>query len=248
MPTIALNGFNMYVEVRGEGTPLLLLHGGMGIGADWRHIFSADPPGYRLIVPDLRGHGRSSNPARVFTFRQCALDVLALLDHLGVQQTKAVGLSLGAKTLLHVGTIRPEAVRTMVLVSAAPYFPSQLRAAASQFTPDAFQRLTETELQALRGRHVHGDDQIAALYGMTFGFAASYDDLAFTPPQLSRIAARTLIVHGDRDPLYPVELGVELYRSIPSAALWVVPNGGHGPIFGENAMVFRDKALAFLAA
>jgi pimeloyl-ACP methyl ester carboxylesterase len=247
MPTITLNGFDMYVEVRGEGVPLLLLHGGMGIGADWRHIFSADPPGYRLIVPDLRGHGRSSNPARVFTFRQCALDVLALLDHLGVQETNAIGLSMGAKTLLHVGTIRPEAVHSMVLVSAAPYFPSQVRAAACQFTLDAFQRLSETELQALRSRHVHGDDQIAALYEMTLGFATSYDDLAFTPPQLARIAARTLIVYGDRDPFYPVELGVELYRNIPSAALWVVPHGGHGPVFGENAAVFRETALAFLA-
>jgi pimeloyl-ACP methyl ester carboxylesterase len=58
----------MYYEVRGEGEPLLLLHGGMGIGNDWRHIFASDPDGYRVIVPDLRGHGRSTNPARRFTF------------------------------------------------------------------------------------------------------------------------------------------------------------------------------------
>src|SRR5205085_392614 len=62
--------------------------------------------------------------------------------------------------------------------------------------------------------------------------STSYDDLAFTPPQLGRISARTLLVQGDRDPLYPVELGVELFRSIPAAALSVVPNAGHGPVFG----------------
>jgi len=62
----------MYHEVRGEGEPLLLPHGGMGIGNDWHHIFAADPDGYRVIVPDLHGHGRSTNPAKRFTFRQCA--------------------------------------------------------------------------------------------------------------------------------------------------------------------------------
>jgi hypothetical protein len=44
----------------------------MGIGNDWHHIFAADPDGYRVIVPDLHGHGRSTNPAKRFTFRQCA--------------------------------------------------------------------------------------------------------------------------------------------------------------------------------
>jgi pimeloyl-ACP methyl ester carboxylesterase len=68
----------------------------------------------------------------------------------------------------------------------------------------------------------------------------------FTASTLSTIAARTLIVHGDRDPLYPVELAVELFRNIPNAALWVVPNGGHGPIFGEQAPPFAAAALSFL--
>jgi pimeloyl-ACP methyl ester carboxylesterase len=246
MPTLHLNGFDAYVDVRGDGPPLLLLHGGMGTGADWRYIFPEDPDGYRVVVPDLRGHGRSTNPSRRFTFRQCALDVLAMLDALGVGKASAIGLSMGAKTLLHVASLRPEAIGTMVLVSATPYFPEALRAAASQFTPDALARLDETARTALRVRHVHGDDQIAALYEMTRSFADSYDDMAFTPTELARISARTLIVHGDRDPLYPVELAVELYRGIPNSALWVVPNGGHGPVFGEQAARFRQAALAYL--
>ncbi len=53
-------------------------------------------------------------------------------------------------------------------------------------------------------------------------------------------------MHGDRDPLYPVEQAVELLRGIPNASLWVVPNGGHGPIFGEQAAPFVRTATAFL--
>src|ERR1051326_8966496 len=140
MPTVDLNGFQMYFDDRGDGESLLLLHGGMGIGADWRHVFQSDPDGYRLIVPDLRGHGRSTNPDRSFTFRQCARDVLALMDHLGLARVKAIGMSMVAKTLLHVATLRPDAVNAMVLVSATPRFPDPLRAAAAQFTREAFDR------------------------------------------------------------------------------------------------------------
>ena len=68
----------------------------------------------------------------------------------------------------------------------------------------------------------------------------SYDDMTFTPPYLSTITARTLIVHGDRDPLYPVNLAFEMYAAIPRSYLWVVPNGGHGPIFGDMAGFPRD--------
>jgi pimeloyl-ACP methyl ester carboxylesterase len=74
----------------------------------------------------------------------------------------------------------------------------------------------------------------------------SYEDVNFTPPHLATIQARTLIVHGDRDPLYPVGLAVEMYAAIPRSYLWVVPNGGHGPIFGDRAPGFRENALAFL--
>ena len=134
----------------------------------------------------------------------------------------------------------------MVLVSGTPRFPDELRTAARQFTREAFGQLSRAELDAHRARHVHGDEQIVNLYDMTRSFATSHDDMAFTSASLATITARTLIVHGDRDPLYPVELALELYRSIAGSALWVVPNGGHGPIFAEQAAPFVQTAAAFL--
>ena len=244
MPHVDVNGFAMYFEVRGEGEPLLLLHGGTGIGADWRHVFPADPDGYQVVVPDLRGHGRSTNPSKQFTFRQCARDVAALLDHLGLARVKAIGMSMGAKTLLHLATAERDRLDAMVLVSATPYFPAQARAAMARFDADT---LSDAEWDALRARHVHGDEQIRALWEMTRGFAASHDDMAFTPPRLATITARTLVVHGDRDPFYPLEMALELRRSIAASALWVVPYGGHGPIFGPNAAHFAEIALGHLA-
>jgi pimeloyl-ACP methyl ester carboxylesterase len=68
----------------------------------------------------------------------------------------------------------------------------------------------------------------------------------FTPAGLAKIRARTLIVQGDRDFLYPVELSVEMYRAIPNSSLWIVPGGSHGPIFMDRAPLFAQTALAFL--
>ena len=67
----------------------------------------------------------------------------------------------------------------------------------------------------------------------------------YSPPYLATITARTLIVHGDRDPIYPVRLALEMYEAIPRSYLWVIPNGEHGTIF-MMAERFNETALAFL--
>ena len=92
------------------------------------------PAGYRLIAPDLRGHGSSTNPSGEFTFRQCARDVRALLDHLRIPRLKAIGLSGGGIVLLHLATAEPARLESMVLISAPPYFPEQVRAIQRQWS------------------------------------------------------------------------------------------------------------------
>jgi pimeloyl-ACP methyl ester carboxylesterase len=238
-----IDGCQIHYEVRGDGDPLLLLHGGLGAGADWQHVFPDDPIGFRLILPDMRGHGHSTNPSGEFSFRQAALDVFALLDRLGIAAVKAIGLSGGGITLLHMSTLQPSRIASMVLVSAPPYFPAQARAVQANFTEEM---LPETERRAMRRRHVHGEDQIRALIRQTRGFASNHGDVNFTPSLLSVISAETLIVFGDRDFLYPVGIAFELHAAIPRSFLWVVPNGGHGPIFGSHASTFAATATAFL--
>src|SRR4029077_10063166 len=215
-----INDIDMTCEIRGAGEPLVLLHGFGGRGDDWRHVFDLDELAtrYRVIVPDARGHGGSTNPGGRFTHRQCALDTAALLDQLGVARFRAIGMSMGGNILLHLATRERERVSSMVLVSATMYYPAPARTIMRQ-TP---------------GAEFLADD---------------YDDMSFTPPHLATIAARTMIVYGDRDPLYPVEMAVEMYRAIPGAALWVVPEGCHGPIFtGDDKVEFARRSLAFLSA
>ena len=247
---IDLYGIRMHVEEHGRGPALLLLHGFTGAGGDFRHLFGADGlerlgERWRVVVPDLRGHGGSTGWDAPFSHRQCAHDVLALLDALGIDRCCALGVSLGGNTLLHVATLAPARVEAMVVVGSPPYFPAQARAIMAGARDAA---RSEDEWRELRGKHVHGDAQIHGLDAIAAGFADSVDDMAFTPPQLARVRARTLIVNGDRDPLYPVELFVELYRAIPASALWILPGLGHAPVWGEARAAFVDGALAHLGA
>jgi pimeloyl-ACP methyl ester carboxylesterase len=242
--SVQLGDIEMYYESEGSGEPLLLLHGGTGCHEDWayagRDQFVRD---YTLIKPDARGHGRTTNPRKTITHRQCAQDALALLDRLGIRKCRAIGLSMGGNTLLHMATLQPERVEAMVVVSATMYFPDQARAIMRQIP--AADKQPPPEWETMRKRHKLGDDQIAALWDWTCEMKDSYDDMNFTPPSLSRITASILIVYGDRDPLYPVEMAVAMYRAIPRSALWVVPNGGHGPVFSDAAAQFAETALAF---
>ncbi len=251
--TLTLRGIEIYVEERGQregqtGEPLLLLHGFTGCGADWKHVFDLDALArrHRLIIPDARGHGRSTNPDGTFSHRACAADLLSLLDALELRRVRAIGMSLGANTLLHVATAARERIDAMVLVSATLYYPAQARAIMRHAGPE---NQPPDQWAIMRARHMHGDDQIRALWRHAAAFADSYDDMNLTPPHLGTIAARTLIVYGDRDPLYPIEMAVEMYRAIPHGALRVVPGGGHGPIFADRERAeFADGALAFLDA
>jgi pimeloyl-ACP methyl ester carboxylesterase len=240
-----LSEFEMHYRTEGDGEPLVLLHGFSGSGNDWVHLGPDLGAGFRKIIPDLRGHGRSENPAAEWTHRQAALDVFALLDRLQIDKFKALGISGGANTLLHMATQQPHRVAAMVMVSSTPYFPEQARAVMRQYSEEM---LPQQERDRLRRDHVRGEPQIEAIFCHVRGFATSYDDLNFTPPLLATIRARTLIIYGDRDFLYPVELALEMYRAIPLSQLWVVPNGSHGPVFGEHRDTFVREAMKFLRA
>jgi pimeloyl-ACP methyl ester carboxylesterase len=239
---IDIDGMQLHYDLHGDGEPLLWLHGGMGHGPDWRYIFSEQPAGYRLIAPDLRGHGRSTGAAATYSFRQSAIDVFGLLDHLKIDRVRVIGLSGGGITALHLATLQPARVSAMIAISAPAAFPEQARAIQRVYSEAM---LGEADLARMRERH-RRDGQLESLFAQVRAFADG-DDPNFTREDLATIAADTLIVFGDRDPLYPVSLAVELREAIPRSWLWVVPNGGHGPVFGPAAPLFAATALRFFS-
>lgn len=190
---------------------------------------------------DLRGHGNSTNVENRFTHRQAADDVLRLLDKVGVERFSAMGISSGGMTLLHMATSQPKRITAMVLVSATSHFPDQAR---SIFRETSFDRMPPYVQAMYRECATRGDAQVRELVGQFKAFHDSYDDMNLTVSDLSKVQARTLVVHGDRDRFFPAEIALTIYRSIPDAALWIVPGGDHVPIY-DPAVPFVSTTLQF---
>jgi len=114
-----------------------------------------------------------------------------------------------------------------------------MRAASFQRMPPSVQDLYRA--CAKRG----GDEQIRRLLAQFNALGDNRDDMQFSAAELSAVTARTLVVHGDRDRFFPVEIPVGLYRSIPNAALWIIPGGDHVPVY-DPTVPFVSAALRFL--
>jgi pimeloyl-ACP methyl ester carboxylesterase len=117
----------IYYETYGSGEPLLLLHGFLGSHLNWSTWIEDLSKEYQLIVPDLRGHGRSTNPSDIFTHKLSAKDMFGLLDKLEIDHFKAIGHSSGAMTLIHMATMDTSRLTAMILVGSSPYFPDECR-------------------------------------------------------------------------------------------------------------------------
>jgi pimeloyl-ACP methyl ester carboxylesterase len=129
---VHVNDIDLFYQDYGSGSPLVLLHGWFGSNAFWDPYINALTQEYRVIVPDFRGHGRSTNPNDyAFSERDFAHDIFALLDHLGIERFKGVGFSSGGMTFLHMATEQSKRIEAMILIGTVHYFPSERNDIAS---------------------------------------------------------------------------------------------------------------------
>src|SRR6202158_5409601 len=130
---VAVNGMRLHYERHAAGEPLVLLHGFTGAGSDWAPFVDQLSSEHELIVPDLRGHGRSTNPSGEYTHRQSARDIFALLDRLGIANCQGIGVSGGAEALLDMATPPPSPVAALGPVRAPSYHAGRARGAGRAF-------------------------------------------------------------------------------------------------------------------
>ena len=174
---------------------------------------------------------------------QSAKDIFALMRHLGIEKINGIGISTGAKTLLHMATQEPERIKSMVLIGGTMYYPESCKKILAQVSVD---QITEADWERNRSMHLHGDDQIRKLFRQFSECGKDYTDMAFTPPQLTQVQAKTFIIHGERDWCYPVSMAIEMYTAIPNSYLWIVPNGNHVPFLDNNLQIMNKTALVFI--
>lgn len=236
---VRLGDVELYYEVHGQGDPLLLLHGWTQSSASWSDHVSHYAKHFRVYVVDLRGHGRSSPLTSDFSIERAAADVGALIDHLQLSRPRAIGLSYGGLVLLQLAATDPGRVGSMVIVGAShQYDGSRNSNLAETFR---LENLPPEFLSQLRRDHVHGEEQIRAMFDprLRYGIDLSRE-------QLRKIDVPTLVVSGDRDEVMDMAAIVALYQGLPRGRLWVVPNAGHTPLYGDHAEPFLAVTTAFL--
>jgi len=105
-----------------------------------------------------------------------------------------------------------------------------------------YEDLSPTQLENMRKLHIHGDEQIKALYNLLHNF-----EFNLTNEQLFRISTSTLIIVGEKDSWNPdLNKFLNLHKHLPYSHLWIVPNKGHVAISGKNKPEFIRIAKEFL--
>jgi len=117
----------LYFTEQGSGTPLLLVHGVMITGAMFEPVVAQFAARHRVIVPDLRGHGRSRGLPPPYTAAQLASDLACLLDHLGIATTAVLGYSQGGAIAQQLALDHPERCGGLVLACTYAFNRATLR-------------------------------------------------------------------------------------------------------------------------
>jgi pimeloyl-ACP methyl ester carboxylesterase len=118
MPVREVNGASIYYECEGGGPPLLMIHGLGSSGDDWAFQREEFARHFTLILPDLRGSGRSAKPPGPYSIVQFAADLWGLLDALGIESTHLLGFSLGGAVAQEMALLQSARVRKLVLCNA----------------------------------------------------------------------------------------------------------------------------------
>jgi pimeloyl-ACP methyl ester carboxylesterase len=248
-----VNGTSLHYEESGDGPPLILIHGGLASSAQWETVVPELATGFRVITPDSRGHGRSTNPEGKLSYARIADDIAALIDTLGLRRPVVGGWSDGGQVALELGARHPTAAGALILGAAYPDFDAgglreahgALLGADETGVPDEAHLDAELGEVAdeVKGLHPGGDEQWRRLVRHTAAMWLEYEGLG--PDQVEAIRTPALVLAGDRDELIPLQLSVSLYRALPDAELAVCPSLRHDGPTPDRAAILASLIRDF---
>ena len=249
MPYANNNGVKIYYEVEGQGPPLILVHGATRSGSFWREsgYSNALKGDYRLVMMDVRGHGRSDKPHDPSAYGSAmASDVIAVLDDAKINKAHYYGYSLGGGLGFWLATSDHDRFHSFILGGINPYPTSEAQVKENEAAmaraklqiedPDAF--LLTLEQNVLR-RPLTADERRSALavdgHAMLALMTASKTRTTYSNSDLSRIRVPCLLYCGDLDPSF--ERARESTNHIPSAEFVSLPGLAHGPAMMRSDLV-----------
>jgi pimeloyl-ACP methyl ester carboxylesterase len=248
---ITVDGIRIHYAEAGEGPALVLLHGLSATHINWEHTIAAFAGRWRVIAPDLPGHGRSAKPDAPYTIDFYAGVIRSLGHALGIDEAVVAGNSLGGQIALEIALEYPTWARALVLAAPAGGFAPGMAAVGRALEALARPRVLRTALPLALGRSFY-DRSLAGYEERRRVLAERIADADF--PDFARAVARTLaavlgaghqplervtqptlVVWGRNDRMIPVSSSRRLARAIPHARLIVLERCGHVAMLEQPA-------------
>jgi len=258
MPIHKLKEINLYYEIHGEGEPLLLIHGLGSSSRDWELQLDFFAQNYKLILVDVRGHGRSGKPPGPYSIPLFAEDIKKLLQALQVGPAHILGISLGGMIAFQLGISHPEVVKSLIIVNSTP----ELVAHTLKDWLGVWQRLLIVRFMGMRkmgevlgNRFLPGPEQ-AQLREIFIDRWAENDKPAYleamkavmgwsVTDRLGEIRCPTLVIGADGD-YFPTAEKENYVKQIPGGELLIIENSRHA-LPAEKPAEFNLAVKEFLA-
>jgi pimeloyl-ACP methyl ester carboxylesterase len=235
----------LYFTERGSGSPLLLAHGLMMTGEMFAPVLDQFVANHRVIIPDLRGHGRSRALPPPYTARQLAADLAAVLQHLGVASTAVLGYSQGGAIAQQLALDWPQRCSRLVLGCTYAYNMAtpreQLEGHVAPFLVRVLGPRRFAQIAVSLGAKEFGKEGTKWLFDLIANqdrkpmVAAWKETMAFdSRTRLVEIACPTLIIAGAQDQAVPMHHAQMLHDGIRGSKLVVIEGAGHTLIWTHS--------------
>ena len=255
MSVSLINGYRMHYETQGNGSPLLMIHGGLGGGEGSasikRHHSQRLSERHQVVLYDRRSAGQSETPEDGYSLANYSADAHQLLAHLGISQVHILGSSAGGPIAMKFALEHPEMTQSLLLVNTMSYYQEtqrQVRKTELERVLLTIQNKENSTLNLNTDQSITSSQQEISQNNALAKTIRSYLDINDSlERRLEAISVPTLIMHGDQDNRIPLECGLQLHSSIVESEFVVVPNAGHGLLSNEptvtgNLIVeFLDK-------
>lgn len=245
MHFVPVSDLQMFYNAYGasDAPPLLLIHGSGGTGArEWKSVVDGLAKNFRVIAPDCRGHGKTLDPRREYTFELLADDMAQLLRALKIAPAFVVGHSNGGNVTLVLTTEHPDLVKKAVIMAGNAYVSDDLKKYANSKWSDRISPEWAAELADLHDRVRYRGywRELMDRTGWEIARAPNY-----TTRELKKVKTPVLVIQGDKDEVNAPSHHAEfMAEHLGHAHLWLAKDTGHS-VQVEHPQAWVERVTKF---